>query len=159
MTVVRRLVIFVLLLTATAIPSWAFDPLGTEILALRLGMSEAKVIDSLKSQGWQFGRVAQCVADGCPEAIRAKTGDGLLLIDFAPGGVVSRITYTLNIRSRNAEYFSAVFLDHFGVPSAHGPMSWCRSVAADGRCPRNQPRLTFLPGDTSGCILTLAAGD
>jgi hypothetical protein len=160
MVLVRSLLVVFLNLSLTISPAQAFDPLGTEILTLRLGMTEAKVVDRLTYQGWQIARTGQCAARNCPDPIRAPTKDGVLLVDFGTGGVVRRVTYTLAARSpEEAALVRAAVVAHFGQPSIEAPLSWCQSPALDRHCSPNQPRLTFQIGESFGGVLMLTAGD
>jgi hypothetical protein len=139
-------------------PVWAFDPLGTDILTLRLGSPEATVIDHLTHQGWQLTRAGHCAAQNCPDPIQALTEDGVLLVDFAPGGLVRRVTYTLTASNeQEAGLVRDAIMEHFGRPSIESPVSWCHAPGADGQCPPTQPRLTFKPAENFGGVLTLAA--
>jgi hypothetical protein len=140
-------------------PALALNPLGVEILGLRLGMAAPEVISRLTNQGARDIIPGPAGASGIPASVKARTGDGNLLVEFAPAGEARRITYTLNAHGANeTELIRASVVDRFGDPATSTPLTWCRAPDSNGVCPPGLPVLTFKPGQDVTRILTLWNG-
>ena len=163
MRVLLPLILFALLPSAAL----GFDPRGVDIIAFRLGMTEAEVMGQIDRQGYRdeaFRRLdTPCPGASqarCISVIEARTRDGALRLQFAPAKsepTVERISYTFDARRPNEpEALERAVLDRYGPPTTSGPMTWCDRRAGTGPCPANAPRLVFEPGVGSSRILTLS---
>ncbi|HEY1934366.1 MAG TPA: hypothetical protein VGG99_20345, partial [Acetobacteraceae bacterium] len=108
----------------------AFDPLKTDILHLRLGMTEADVVAILARQGIAGAglqrEVRACARHSpalCVALIQARTGDGRLTISFGSANVetgqpaVVAIHYWLDGRQPGEPaMIRTSVLDRFGPP-------------------------------------------
>jgi hypothetical protein len=149
MFLLRSLMVGALLAGLPGTSALALDPLHTEIITLRLGMTEAEIANQLAIQGYKT------TPDG--PGVQARTRDGFLRVVFSPDGRARRIAYTFNGRGLNeGAILRAAMVDHYGRPSVAEPLSWCASPAASGSCSPDQPVLTFGPGKDGKVVLTLA---
>lgn len=159
----RLLVVFLML----SWPSWAFDPRSVDIIAYRLGMTEAEVTALLERQGFRASGFHRSDTP-CPGApgrrcaldLDARTRDGSLRFVFSPDPVlptVERISYVFDAKRPNEpEAVERSVLDRYGPPTTQSPMTWCDRRAGTGPCPANAPRLVFEPGAGSSRVLTLS---
>jgi hypothetical protein len=130
----------------------AFDPNATDILTLRLGMTEAETVHQLHLQG---STDIQRLLRGDDVSVRAATRDGWLHIRFGPAGARS-VTYDFGNRyGREAESIKTSILDRYGTPSTTTPLAWCHMPA--GGCPGTEPRLLFEQTHDGHYVLTLSA--
>ena len=148
----RRLLPLIALSLPLSGTVYAFDPHATDILSLRLGMTEPEVIAKLETQG---SADIQRLLRGEEVAVRAATRDGWLDIHFGPAGARS-IAYDFGNRyGREAESIRTSILDRYGAPSTPTPLAWCHLPA--GGCPATEPRLLFEQRHDGHYILTLSA--
>ena len=138
-----------LALVGTPGPASAFDPLGAELIGLRLGMSEAEVKNSLLRQGF----ATTTAADG----INAQTKDGRIFVALSQSHRAIRIRYVFNNREPGQpDHIWESIRTRFGDPDQNQPRTWCLAVDSDGRCPSNQALLIYLP-DVLTLSLTMPA--
>ena len=138
-----------LALVSTPGPASAFDPLGAELIGLRLGMSEADVKNSLLRQGF----ATTTAADG----INAQTKDGRIFVALSQSHRAIRIRYVFNNREPGQpDHIWESIRTRFGDPDQNQPRTWCLAVDRDGRCPSNQALLIYLP-DVLTLSLTMPA--
>jgi hypothetical protein len=130
----------------------ALNPLRTDILTLRLGMTREQVVERLAAQGYR-------ASEDTLNVLRARTLDGGLIVRLGSDGRVRRVDYTFNGKgpSDDALIRSAV-IDHYGLPTAEQPLAWCGVPTPDRKCSRDQPLMLFDPGKNGKPILTLALG-
>lgn len=170
-TLPTRLLIAVLCIVAATGSAGAFDPAGIDILRLRLGMSEADVVEVLAAQGnvgpgFQRGLRAcsEEPAASCLASIAARTKDGMLTIRFSEASdtgqpLVMSIEYRLDGKGQNEPgMIRAAVLERFGQPSSMQPLAWCQRPGPAGLCLPEQARLTFDPLPNGASILLLSAG-
>jgi hypothetical protein len=142
-----------------AAPGHAFDAAGADVLGLRLGMAEPEIAERLTRQGFSVTRLAGPCSDRdtCLVTIKTNTRDGELRIIVSGGTGTQQVQYHFVGRGAGEpEKIKAAMTDRFGRPDQPMPMTWCRTAAADGACPRQQASLTFLPETLT---VTLKAGD
>lgn len=119
-------------------PVRAFDPIGVDIIGLRLGMQATEVVSCLTHQGYKPS-VNSTV-------ITADTLDGRLKVRLSAERGVTEIHYVF--RGRGAGELAQIpesVLTRFGDPDQAKPPTWCRAATPDGTCPDGGPSLTFLP--------------
>lgn len=160
------LMLFILSLWIVAYPAGAFDPRITDILLLRLGMTEAQALERLRAQGWSGPLVKRdmrpCAGGQCLAALHARTRDGLVDVTFATGRdgvpVAVRIDYTIDGKSP-AEAFAIEqgAVTRYGPPILANPMTWCDRAHGSPACPRDGARLMLRAGDGVQ-VLTLLEG-
>lgn len=160
------LLIVALALLLSPVRSFGFDPRVVDIIAYRLGMTEAEVTATAERQGFHdaaFRRIeAPCPdtpARPCLIGIEARTKDGGLRFGFSTTTppVVERIVYTFDARKPNEpEALERAVLSRFGPPTTTGPMTWCDRRTGFGPCSPDAPRLVFEAGPGSSRILTLS---
>lgn len=154
-----------LLIGLLPLSALAFDPRAIDIIAFRLGMSEAEVTATLARQGFlnaSFRRQDTPCATGsshrCIRVIDARTSDGSLRFHFSDTAepIVERISYTFDGRKPNEpNALENAVVGRYGPPTTHAPMTWCDKPAGTGTCAPNAPRLVFEPGVGASRILTL----
>jgi hypothetical protein len=119
-------------------PVHAFEAAGTDIIGLRLGMSESEVITELAYQGYTVNRA--------PGVITCDTKDGRLRVVLSADHGVTQIIYVFYGRGVGGPVkIREAVQTRFGDPDQAKPPTWCRAVGRDGLCPANQATLTFLP--------------
>lgn len=163
------LLLFILSSWIAVSPARAFDPRITDILLLRLGMTEAQALDRLRAQGWSGPLVKRdtrpCPTDRsrqCVTAIHSRSRDGLVDVTFATGRdgdpVAVRIDYTIDGKSP-AEAFAIEqgALTRYGPPILAKPMTWCDRAHGSPTCPPDGARLMLRAGDGVQ-VLTLQEG-
>lgn len=162
---IRRLIPVLLILFPAA--ALGFDPRSVDIIAFRLGMTEAEVTRIIERQGFRdstFRRQdAPCPGSmdrRCVTTIEVRTRDGGLRFLFAAGAAeptVERISYTFDGRKPNEpDALERAVVDRYGPPTVQAPMIWCDRRPGTGPCPAAEPRLTFEPGQGSTRVLTLS---
>lgn len=158
MIVSRSLIIVLFLAAHAAPPSWALDPMRTDILGFRLGMTETEVLNKLTIQGAGVTRAGPCGQSPCVVPVLARLTDGTMTIQFGPDGRVRRVDYRFAgpVAKDNPIVREAV-LDHYGAPAAADPLSWCRRPTEHGSCPDGAPMLTFTQAGGVRGLLSLAA--
>jgi hypothetical protein len=144
----------------------AIEPLGVEILGLRLGMPATETVTRLRAQAAQDMRFVPPDCPGtkdasCPSSVTARTRDGTLELHFGPAGTgVIRIDYTLDGRGPNEQQMiRQAIRDRFGPPSVPAPVRWCSAAAVLRGCPDDSPRLELAEGPGTAMRLVLTAGD
>lgn len=161
---VRCLIPMLVLLLSSA--AHGFDPRAVDIIAFRLGMTEAEVTEIIANQGFRdstFRRLDAPCADApqrrCVAVIEVRTKDGGLRFQFATNAAtptVERISYTFDGRKPNEpDALERAVVGRYGPPTVQAPMTWCDRSPGTGPCPANAPRLTFQPGEGSTRVLTL----
>jgi hypothetical protein len=131
-----------------AAPGHAFDASGADVLGLRLGMAETEIVDRLARQGVPVTRLIDPCEDHdtCVSTLKASTRDGQLTISVSAGTGMKQVQYMFRGRAMDEPAtIKAAMSERFGRPDQQTPMRWCRTVAADGACLRQQATLTFLP--------------
>ncbi len=162
---VRCLIPILVVLLSTA--AHGFDPRAVDIIAFRLGMTEAEVTDIIEHQGFrdttfrrQDAPCAHAANRRCVAAIEVRTKDGGLRFLFATNAAhptVERISYTFDGRKPNEpDALERAVVDRYGPPTVQAPMTWCDRNPGTGPCPADAPRLTFQPGEGSSRVLTLS---
>lgn len=146
-------------------PAQALNPASVDILGFRLGMSLRDARAGLAAQGLAgraHERGAPCPGAAekrCISAIRIRTADGVLTLQFGPGAAafIHTIVYALDGRGagESAMIRSAV-TDRFGRPNSLHPMAWCRLPTDAPSCPPDRPRLTFALEPDGTNVLTLS---
>ena len=129
-------------------PAEALDTSGVDILGMRLGMSEADIVNQLAHQGFAPTRQAGACSpsDTCEVTLNAVTKDGVLRVTVSRGTGAERFKYVfLGRGTGEPRKIEAAIIDRFGYPDQRQPMAWCRAVGTDGFCPPDQASLTFWP--------------
>lgn len=167
----RRAILLALAALCAAAHARAAGTRAYDILSLRLAMPASAVLDQLHAQGIPPAAIqldppgcAAARADLCAQAIRTRTRDGPLLIQFtgAPDAperqVVYRIAYTIIGRGpADAATLRADAIDRYGPPTSPATTTWCpRLDLASGTCPANQPRLRLVPAPGAAGMLVLS---
>ena len=132
---------------AAAGPAMAFDPDGSDIIGLRLGMHEAEATTHLAQQGYRMTRTSACSDPKmCRPIIQANTKDGQLAIEVSQTAGIVKIVYALNGHGvGEADKITAAIVDRFGRPDQQQPMTWCQHPTRSGSCPVDQPTLSYSP--------------
>jgi hypothetical protein len=146
---VRSLLFAVLLFCSMASPCLALDPMHTDIVAFRLGMTRTEALDHLAVQGYAP------IEEG--DSIQARTKDGVLRIDFSPDRRIRRVAYTFRGQGPNeVAILRDAMIEHYGKPTTDRPLTWCRVPLPSQACSPDRPLLTYGPGADGKGVLTLS---